>query len=798
MLTHYFKSAWRNLVRKRTYSFINIAGLSLGLASTWLIALYIIDELSYDRFDEKSERIFRVVQHSRWNNNEMHQATTSAPFAPALKAAFPEIEDAVRIDREGGGVITYGDKNIKQDDVIFADKSLLNVFSYSFLYGNHTALENPESIVITESLAKKLFGTAEKAFKQIIYFDTRFPATITGVIKDIPRNSHLRFSAVRVAPDDFFAGNWQNFSIYTYLLLKEGVNVNRLREKLPDFANTTIKKQVKVDDYSMELQPATSIHLHSNLAFELSPNGNITRVYIFIAIALLILIIAIINYTNLTTARASARIKEIGVRKAIGSGKGNVAGIFITEALLVTFIAACVAIVIVNFSLPFFNQLTEKDLSLEQPGVLTTTAALLAFSVLTGLISGIYPSVFLAGFKTIPALKGQMGNMSGSILFRRSLVVFQFFITILMIASSIIIYQQLHFAKNTSLGFNKDQVLTFHIDDQNVRKQVGALKTQLLKNPDIEGVSAAGNPIGNNNLGGMGYRFEIPQGGFSTATTLAQELIVDMDFLPTLDITLLQGRNFSPEFTSDKYGSALINESLMKKLGWKSAVGKRMQFSVGDNSAPLERTIVGVVKDFHTYSLQHKIEPLVMVMPPSSNAEDNIYVKIANGKIADGLAFTKQAFSEFDKTNHAAFSFLDENFAKQYEAEEKQGKLALIFAVLAIFIACLGLFGLAAFTTVQRTREIGIRKAMGASITDIVQLLSSDFMKLVILSAAIALPVAWVTMNEWLQGFAYRIDVKWWVLLLAGFLAFFIALIPVSLQTIRAAVANPVKSLRTE
>jgi putative ABC transport system permease protein len=798
MLTHYLKSAWRNLVRKRTYSLINIAGLALGLASTWLIALYIIDELSYDRFNEKSERIFRVVQHSRWNNNEVHLAITSGPFAPALKAAFPEIEDAVRIDREGGGVISFGDKKIKQGDVIFADKSLLNVFSYNFLSGNHTALENPESVVITESLARKLFGTAEKAFKQVIYFDTRFPATITGVIKDIPHNSHLRFSAVRAASDDYFGENWQNFGIYTYLLLKEGTNINRLREKLSVFANTTIQKQVKVDDYSMELQTVTSIHLHSNLGFELSPNGNASRVYIFIAIALLILVIAIINYTNLTTARASARIKEIGVRKAIGSGKNNLAGIFITEALLVTFIAACVAIVIVNFSLPFFNQLTEKDLSLDQPGVLTTTATLLVFSVLTGFISGIYPSVFLAGFKTIPALKGQLGNMSGNILFRRSLVVFQFVITIMMIASSIIIYQQLHFAKSTSLGFNKDQVLTFHIDDQEVRKQVGALKTQLLRNSDIEGVAAAGNPIGNNNLGGMGYRFETPQGGFSTATTLAQELTVDKDFLPTLGITLSQGRNFSSQFTTDKDGAALINESLMKKLGWNNAVGKRMQFTVDDNSAPLVRTIVGVVKDFHTYSLQHKIEPLVMVMPASPNSEDNIYVKIAKGKIPDGLAFIKKTFGEFDKTGDAELNFLDENFAKQYEAEERQGKLALVFAILAIFIASLGLFGLAAFTTVQRTREIGIRKAMGASITDIMQLLSSDFMKLLVLSAAIALPVAWIAMNKWLQGFAYHIDIKWWVLLLAGILAFFVALIPVSLQAISAAVANPVKSLRSE
>lgn len=798
MLKHYFKTAWRTLARNKSYAFLNIAGLSLGLAASWLILLYISGELSFDRFNKKADRIFRVVQHTKWNNNDLHQATTSAPFAPALQTSFPGIENTVRIDLEGGGIITTGKKKIKQEDIIFADPSFFNIFSYHFIYGSSSnALINPGAVVIDETLAQKLFGNPEKAFNQTVYFDENQPALITGVIKDIPNNSHLQFSGVRAASANHFSTNWQNFSIYTYILLKEGVNVKSLEKQLPAFAKNTIQAQMKVDDYKIELQPLTSIHLYSNLSFEPGNNGSISRIYIFSAIALLILFIAIINYTNLTTARSSSRVREIGVRKVIGSGKNNIAGIFIAESMIITFIAMCIALLVVKFSLPWFNHLTEKNLSLLQFGIPKTVTAFAVFLMLTGVISGIYPSIFIASFKTIPSLKGQIGNITGNIIFRKSLVVFQFVVTILMIASTIIIYQQLHFARNTNLGFNKDQVLTFHIDDYNVRKQVAALKTELMKDPSVEGVAVAGNPIGNNDLGGMGYRFEIPGGGFTKATTLAQELMIDEDFLKTMDIKLLQGRNFSPAITSDKYGAALINESLMKKLGWPDAIGKRIQFYAGENQV-LERVIVGVVNDFHTYSLQYKIEPLVMVMPPSEGSQDNIYVKLSKGKIAEGLAYIKETFNHFDKTNQATYNFLDHNFAKQYNTEEKQGQIAMVFAVLAIIIACLGLFGLAALTAIQRTKEIGIRKILGATIYNIVSLLSSDFLILISISAAIALPVAWITMNEWLNGFAYRISIQWWILVLAGLLAFIIALLTVSIQAVKVAIADPVKSLRTE
>ena len=366
-----------------------------------------------------------------------------------------------------------------------------------------------------------------------------------------------------------------------------------------------------------------------------------------------------------------------------------------------------------------------------------------------------------------------------------------------MITASFIIYRQMQYASHKSLGFNKEQTLTFHIDDKDVRKQIAALKTQLLKSTLIEGVAAAGNPIGNNDLGGNSYSFE-QNGAISTNEQKAQELMIDEDFMKTMDIKLLQGRNFSESMPTDKDESVLINETLMHTLGWKDAIGKKMQFNKNKVAPPETRTVIGVVNDFHTYSLQHKIEPLVMMMPPGTKDEDNLYVKITRGKAAPALAYIKEVYAQFDKKNAAEFHFLSENFAKEYATEQKQGKLSMIFAILAVVIACLGLFGLATFTATQRVKEIGIRKVLGASVASVTIMLSKDFVKLVCLAIIIAVPVAWFAMNKWLQDFAYRVNIEWWIFLVAGTLALFIALITVSFQAIKAAVANPVKSLRTE
>jgi len=796
MFSNNLRFAFRNLKRQKIYSFINIAGLAVSLAACWLIALYIMDELSFDRFNKKADRIVRVVQRASWDGGAMHIALTSAPFAPALKAGFPEIEEAVRIDPEGGGMIQHGSSNLKVEDMIVADKSLFQIFTYEFLEGNAaTALDDPQSIVITESLAKTLFGSAALAMGQPVVFLGNTPAHVTAVIRDIPQNAQLRFRGVRPLPAGYTSG-WQNANLYTYLLLKSPAGITSLRAGLPAFAARTIRKEMQATEYQLELQPLLSIHLHSNLDYEISANGSISRVYIFSGIALLILLIAIINYINLATARSSKRIREIGIRKTIGSGRKQLAVLFITEAMLVTFLAGILALVLVQIAMPFFRSLTGKSLSLRDFGVAPIVGFTGLFSLLVGLISGIYPSVFLSRFKTIPALKGNMGNMNGTILFRKSLLVFQFVITVFMISASFVIYGQLQYATHTDLGFNKDQVVTFHIDNRNLRTQIPAIKTRLLQSPLIEGVAAAGNPIGNNDLGQTGYIYQKNDGSFSQNAKSVQELIVNADYLPTMQIKLESGRNFSDQLSTDPANSALINETLAKALGWTHPIGMKIQKAGKTSAEP--RTVIGVFRDFHTYSLQHKVQPLVLVLPSNTNDEDNLYVRLAKGKSKQALAYLEQVYKGFDSGNPAEFHFLDQNFARQYAAEQKQGTLAFVFSLLAILLSVLGLFGLVTFTAQQLTKEIGIRKVLGASILNIVQLVSKDFLKLVVLASVIAIPVSWFAMQRWLLDFEYRIPLNWQLFLVAGLLSSAIALITLSIRAIQAARVNPVSSLRSE
>jgi putative ABC transport system permease protein len=544
MIKNYFKTALRNLRRNKIYAAINIGGIAIGLAAFWLIVLYVSDELSYDRSFENANRICRIVQHASWQGGSMNIVPTASPFANAFKNNFPEVEDAARIDLEDGGVIRYGDKIIKQDDICVADNSLFKLFNYHFLYGDGTtALAQPQSIVITESLANKIFGDASKAINQTILFGSdNYPNKVTGVINDMPQNSHLQFSGIRSFDEALSNDNWGNSYLYTYLLLKKGAGIKSLEKKLPSL-NNMIMAQAKYTSFQIELQPLTSIHLHSNFDYELSVNGSVSRVYMFIIIGILVLLIALINYMNLSTARAAMRVKEIGIRKVIGSSRKHLIGLFIAEAMLVTFIASIISCLLVQISLPFFNTLSGKNVSIWQYGIATTIACLAAFVLLIGCVSGAYPALFLSRFKMIPSLKGQLGNMQTSVVFRKSLVVFQFVITVFLTSSSFIIYKQLQYISHKNLGFNKEQVLSFHIDAMKIRNEIPALKHALLQNPIIEGVAIAGNPIGNNDLNENTFKFERNR-ETQPSPQLANKLYVDEDFLQTTDIQLMEGRNF--------------------------------------------------------------------------------------------------------------------------------------------------------------------------------------------------------------------------------------------------------------
>jgi putative ABC transport system permease protein len=796
MLTNNLRSAYRNLKRHKIYAFINVFGLAVSLAACWMIVLYIKDELSYDVFNAQANRIVRVAQHESWDGGNMNIAVTPAPLAPALKQQFPQIEDAVRIDAEGGDLITHGNGTIKINDIISADPSLFSIFSFEFIEGSAAnALTDPQSMVITESLAHTLFGSQESFINRTIEFPGNNPARISAVIKDIPRNSHLRFSAVRPLPSGF-TGNWQNSSLYTYLLLKNPESLQSLRRQMPAFVKGTVQKEVHTTQYQLELQPLTSIHLQSNLDYEISPNSSLSRIYIFAAIGLLILFIAIINYVNLATARASSRVKEIGVRKTLGSGKWQLTALFITEASLVTLLAGLIALVFVRFSMPLFNMLTGKELSLWRFGIWPSLAFIALFSVVVGMISGIYPSLILARFQTIPALKGDTGKMGGTVFFRKSLLVLQFVITVFMISASFIIYKQLQYVNHADLGFNKDQIVTFHIDNKSLRSQITVIKSGLLQSPLIEKVAVAGNPIGNNDLGARGYFYETNQQAMSSQTKSVQELMVDADYLKTMQIGLKQGRNFSDQISTDLTNAVLVNETLVKELGWTNALGKKMIRLNDKDGQP--KTVVGVVKDFHTYSFQHKVEPLVLILPPNAKEQDNLYVRLAKGKTNEAMAYLEQTYKGFDPGNNAEYHFLDQNFAHQYESEQKQGNLSLLFTLLAIVLSLVGLFGLVSFTVQQLRKEIGIRKVLGASLLNIVQLLSGSYLKLVVIAACIALPVSWFAMDRWLSDFAYRIPLQVGVFIAAGCLSAFLAMLTLGIQGLKAGLVNPIKSLRTE
>nr|WP_294942999.1 ABC transporter permease [uncultured Mucilaginibacter sp.] len=796
MLRNYFKIAWRNLKKHKAFSFINIFGLAVGIAAFWLIALYVTDELSYDRYNTKADCVFRVTQHAIWNGGKFDFAVTSPPYGPALKSDFPQVVETARIDAEGGGRITVGDKTINEGSMMFTDNAIFKIFSYQFLQGDaETALSKPESIVLTRTLAEALFGDTESALNKTISIEGT-ANNVTGVIADVPVNSHFIFKALRSLPVGYTAP-WGNSSIYTYVLLKNEEDNKIIEAGSDKFYDKYLKNDLGEMKFRMELQPLTSIHLHSNLGYELGANGNITYVYVFTITALLILIIAVINYVNLATARSSIRIKEIGVRKVIGSDRSQLIMMFFAESVLLTFIATLIAAALIQFSLPYFNQLSGKTLILMQFGKVQTVAMFAGFSLFTGILSGIYPAMFLSGFGTINAMKGQLGNQMATVFFRKSLVVFQFVITITMIVGSCVIYQQLRFAMDKDLGFNKAQTLTFHIHNKQVRGKVDALRQQLMQNPNIEDVATAGNPIGNNNIGGGDFNLG-PDGKATSESLLVQNLTVDEDFIPALQIKMDKGRNFSKSITSDINGSIIVNETLVKKLGWKSPVGRKVYTGIDQQGKVISQTVVGVVKDFNTYSLQHKILPTVLSLPQKVNDKDNLYVRIGKNNIKASLAYITKVYGTFDIEEKPEFHFLDQNFAAQYQTEQKQGSILLIFTILAISIACLGLFGLVTFTAEQRIKEIGIRKVLGASVTSIVSLLSTDLMKLVIIATIIACPIAWFAMNKWLQDFEYKITINWWVFLLAGGGASLVALATISIQSIKAAITNPVKSLKSE
>jgi putative ABC transport system permease protein len=795
MLSNYLVVSIRNILRHRLFSAINIGGLAIGLSATWIIALHIGHELSFDRYHEKVERIFRIAQHAQWDGGEFHGAITPVPYGPTMKADFPEVEDFVRIDAEGGGTFTYENKEFKVGDVMFVDKSFFNIFSATFLYGDKaTSLDQPQSMVITRSLATRMFGNESSALGKTIVAGGA-NVVITGVIEDITGNSHFSFSGLRPIPGNL-EGTWTNGYLYTYILLNNENDIAALREKMPAFFERNMRASMPNMTYEAELQPLKSIHLHSNLDFELGNNSQINYIYTLSAIAALILIIASINYMNLSTARASLRLRETGMRKAMGSARRELMALFLSESVVITLVAAVIAIVLMTFLVPLIEAFVPFTVNIWQFGMLRTALALIVFALVAGILSGIYPAFFMSGFRIVPSLKGIAGSQHNTVLFRQSLVVFQFVVTIAMIAASVVIYQQLRFTSQKDLGFNKDQVITFHIDNPQVRLQVDAMRTELLKSPLIEDMATAGNPIGNNNIGGTQYAVEV-DGKIEDRLRMANFFTVDENFVPALQINIAAGRNLSQQSAGDNTESVLVNQTLANEAAWEDPVGKKISMDAGP-AGMITLNVVGVLQDFNIYSLQHKVEPLIVRFPQDDMDKDNVYVRVSGNDLPGAIEHIQTVFKKFNPAGTFEYSFLDDNFERQYRNERVQANLLLSFTALAIAIACLGLFGLMTFAAERRKKEIGIRKVLGSTVSNIVFILAKDLLILVVIAGVIAIPVAWTASKEWLSDFAYRIDVAWWVFAFAGCIAVVIAFATVAFQAIRSANENPVRSLRSE
>ncbi|MRG45108.1 FtsX-like permease family protein [Chitinophaga sp. SYP-B3965] len=797
MFRNHLKIALRHLWKHRSYTAINLAGLVIGLAACWIILLHVGDELSYDRFHEKGDRIYRVVNAASWDGGSLDLATSSVPQGPALKNNFPEVIAQTRIVPEGGGsLLSAGDKKVQPGEALLADSNIFQVFTFPFIAGDPAkALTAPNSIVLTKSLAAKLFTDPAAALgKSVTWNGDKDVDLVTGVMEDVPHNSHIQFTALRTLPKDF-TSKWDNFSIYTYLLLQPGTDAQKISSKSQAFYDQYMKADMGDGvNFRMSLQPLQDIHLNSHLNYDTGANGNKRSVYIFSMVAILILLIACINYMNISTARSSVRVKEIGVRKTLGSVQSQVAGMFLIESVILTLMAAVLAAIVTSAALPVFNNIAGKSLSLWQYGVGYTLLSLTLFSLAAGLLAGSYPAFFMSGFKTINALKGKLNNKVGNAAFRKVLVSFQFVVAIILIAVSIVTWLQMEYVNKKDLGFAKDQILTFHLNDMALRERIPAIKAELKKSPYIENISAASNPIGNNNIGSNGFKAE-KDGKFEKGSLITQTFYADADFMPAMGIQLVAGRNFDVNTPGEKYTTILVNETMVKEMGLKDPIGKRVQYEA---DTIRERRIIGVVKDFHIYSLQHKIAPMAIMLPIFSSWEDNLYVRLNKDHIPEAMKHLEKVYAEFEKTYPLEMHFLDENFSHQYFAEQTQSKVFLIFTCLAIFIACLGLFGLAAFTAEQRTKEIGIRKVLGASVASITGMLSKDFLKLVLIAAILAIPVAWWSMQVWLKDFAYRISLSWWMFAAAGLLAIVITLATVGYQAMRAALANPAKSLRAD
>jgi putative ABC transport system permease protein len=793
MVKNYFKIAFRNLWKNKVFSFINIMGLTVGMTACFLIFLYVKFELSYDSFHTKANRIYRVVSDIKTPTEVLHASGPAWAVAPNAKDEFPEIESFVRITNDNV-LIKKGDIKFEEDNAIWADSAFFKVFDFKLLKGNpNTALKEPFSVVFSETAAKKYFGNTDPMGQTLLITGDKLPAKVTGIMKDIPDNSQIKADVVLSMTtitqkfNQSLDSQWGNYGARAYLLLKPGTNAKSLEKKFPDFLERRDGAEMKkIQMYpTLFLEPLRDVYLYSTR--DDSKTGHIINVYIFSLVAIFILLIACINFINLTTARSTERAKEVGIRKVVGAGKKQLAAQFLGESVVLCLLAFVLTFFLSWLLLPLFNHLAGKTISTSIFEHWNYLILLFFSSIGIGVLAGIYPALVLSSFKPIVVLKGRFATGTRGIILRKGLVIAQFTISIALIIATVVVYNQLNYMRNQDLGFSKDQMMVIDTNGDPAKK---AFEQAVKELPGVKSVAMSGSVPGGNNPGAYS-EIENKKGDMQIANL--DLYFVGFNFINQYKIKMVAGRGFSRDFATDTTQAMVLNEAAAKLFGYTSpeqAIGKRFK------QWGREGKIIGVAKDFHFKSLQEEIKPLSMRIEP--DASNLISINVAASNLPKTIASIENRWKTLIPDRPFSYYFLDEFFNRQYRSEQRFGNLFLNFAILAIFISCLGLLGLASYSTLQRTKEIGIRKVMGASVSNIVNLLSIDFLKLVFISFVIAAPLAWFFMHQWLKDFAYRININWWIFLFAGVTAVLIALFTISFQAIRAAIANPVKSLRTE
>ena len=816
MFKNYLKIAIRNIKKQKFYSFINVFGLATGIAASLLIVLFIINELQYDNFHTKRDRIYRIISDVHFGDNDFTFPVAPAPLAAALRLEFPEVENTVRIRKQGSFLVRPAEsaENIKVDDLGFVDSTFFKIFTVPLISGNEEdALKGPNKIVISESTARNLFGSGEAMGRQVLLDGDR-QAVVSGVFKDFPSNSHMQMDILvsMESLEESFSQIWLSNNFYTYVLLGTEGSAAALETKFPAMVDKYVGPQIKqfvgVDfeaakeagtriEYTLQSLP--TIYLHSNYTFDIGPSSDIQKIYIFSAIAFLIMVLACINFMNLSTARSTTRAKEVGIRKVLGSIRGHLMRQFLTESVLLTAIAFVIAIFFAQIFLPSFNQIASKDLTIPFSSPLFYAVSLSGI-LLLGIAAGLYPSFFLSAFRPVQVLKGKILNSRSGAPIRSTLVVLQFVITIALLLGTTAVYKQLKYISDKKLGFNKEEVLIVR-DAYMLGNDLEAYRNNVLSSSNISYGSVSGYlPVTSSNRSDATY-WEEGKAIDDESMVNSQVWVVDDQYVNTMGMEIIDGRNFSPEFPSDST-AVILNETAVKAFALDEPIGSRLQ-SFAYNPRTNESypdsfntyTVVGVMKDFHFNDMHRAISPVMFQLGNNSSL---ISFRFNSANTDEVIAFAEKEWKALNSGVPFNYGFLDDEFSSMYQNEQRLGDIITIFAVLAVLIGCLGLFGLATFLTEQRTKEIGIRKVLGASNQTIVMLLSRDFGKLVLISFIVAVPFAWYMISRWLVSFEYKTSIGWEIYLYVGFVAFAIAGISIGYQAIRAALSNPAEIIRSE